>query len=194
MAGKGIDAAVLTSMVKNTIRAHANEKGKTPKRILELTNDVVYKSTPTEAFVTVFFGILDCRDGRLVYGNAGHTTTAVVRADGTLGSLAVTGPLLGAFEDVEYDEAEACLELDELLFLYTDGLTEARRDGELYGEERLFDFLASTHGGSPRDVVHGVIEDVMAYSGNRLRDDLALLGVKRVELGAETPHQRKLEM
>jgi GAF domain-containing protein len=194
VAGKGLDAAVLTSLVKNTIRAHANEKGKTPKRILELTNDVVFKSTATEAFVTVFFGILDCRDGRLVYGNAGHTTAAVVRADGVVGKLAVTGPLLGAFEDVEFDQAEARLDLDQLLFLYTDGLTEARRDGELYGEERLFEFLASTKNGPVSDVVREVVGEVVGYTGNRLRDDLAILALRRVEQGAETAQQQKLEM
>ena len=144
VAGKGLDAAVLTSMVKNTLRAHATERGKTPKQIVTLTNDLVYRATPTESFVTVFFGILDCRDGRLVYSNAGHTTAAVVREDGSAGRLSVTGPLLGAFGDVEFDQAEVRLDLDEILFLYTDGLTEARRDHELFGEERLFAFLGST--------------------------------------------------
>jgi len=194
VAGKGLDAAVLTSMVKNTIRAHANERGKTPSQILTLTNDVVYKSTPTEAFVTVFFGILDCRDGRLVYSNAGHTSAAVVGEGGSAGKLSATGPLLGAFEDVAFDQAETCLELDELLFLYTDGLTEARHDHELYGEERLFAFLATRGAKSARDVVEDVIGEVLTFTADRLRDDLALLAVKRGRHGAEMPQQQKIKM
>jgi len=185
VAGKGLEAAVLTSMVKNTIRAHANEKGKTPRQILQLTNDTVYKSTPTESFVTVFFGILDCSDGRLVYSNAGHTSAALVRSDGTT-KLPANGPLLGAFPDAVFGEAETRVGLDELLLLYTDGLTEARRDGELYGEERLFDFLGSTTDRGARALVSALIADVMSYSGNQLRDDLAMLSVKRIGLGAET--------
>jgi len=138
VAGKGLDAAVLTSLVKNTIRAHAGEKGKTSARILALTNDVVYRSTSTEAFTTVFFAILDRRDGRLSYANAGHTTAAIVGEDGSLSRLSATGPILGAFDNAEFGQSDACLETDELLFLYTDGLTEARRDRDQYGQERVF--------------------------------------------------------
>jgi GAF domain-containing protein/HAMP domain-containing protein len=181
VAGKGLDAAVLTSMVKNTIRAHANEPGKTPSQILGLTNDVVYKSTATEAFATVFFGVLDCASGRLVYSNAGHTTTVLVGGNGAVTGLPVTGPLLGAFENASFDQGEAQLDPDELLFLYTDGLTEARRGAEMYGEERLFEFLSLVTDGTPANVVGEVIRDVIAFTGDRLTDDLAILALKRVE-------------
>jgi len=186
VAGKGLDAAVLTSMVKNTIRAHANEEGKTPRQILRLTNDIVFKATPSESFVTVFFGILDRRDGRLVYANAGHTTAALLCSDGTASKLPATGPLLGGFANAVFDEAATCLGYDELLLLYTDGLTEARRNSEFYGEQRLFDLLASTTDRRASTLVRSVIEDVMSYSRNRLRDDLAMLGVQRVKQDAGT--------
>lgn len=194
VAGKGIDAAVMTSMVKNTIRAHANEEGKTPRQILELTNEVMHKATQRGSFVTVFFGILDCSDGRLVYANAGHTTAAIARGDGSIGRLPVTGPILGGFEDVSYQNGEASLDPGELLFLYTDGLTEARRNGELFGEERVFGYLPSVWDEEPRDVVSMMIEEVLVFSGGLLRDDLALLALKRTEAGTETPRQQKLEM
>ena len=191
VAGKGLDAAVLTSMVKNTIRAHANEKAKTPCQILHLTNDVIYKATGLESFVTVFFGILDCRDGRLVYSNAGHTTAALVGSDGIAARLPATGPLLGAFADAVFEEAETRLDLDELLLLYTDGLTEARREGEFYGEGRLFDLLASTTDRSAAELLRRVVADVMSYTANHLQDDLAMLSIRRADRGAETPSQQK---
>jgi phosphoserine phosphatase RsbU/P len=106
--------------------------------------------------VTLFFGILDCRDGRLTYANAGHTAAAVVRPGGTLAKLPVTGPILGAFADVTYVESEVRLGFDEVLFLYTDGVTEARRDGAFYGEERLCDFLSNTSDGSAKRLVEDV--------------------------------------
>jgi serine phosphatase RsbU (regulator of sigma subunit) len=187
VAGKGLDAAVLTSLVKNAIRAHAAEAGKTPRQILGLTNDLVYRSTPTEAFVTVFLAILDCRDGRLTYSNAGHTTAVVLRRSGVISKLSATGPLLGAFAASAFDQAETRLEPDELLFLYTDGLTEARREGQLYGEDRLFTFLLSKGTAPSSDVVQTVIDEVMSFSGKRLRDDLALLAVRRVEPEADSP-------
>jgi len=194
VAGKGVDAAALTSLVKNTIRAHASERGKTPAQILRLTNEVLYKTTPVESFVTVFFGILDCRDGRFVYSNGGHPTAAVVRPEGDVARLQVTGPLLGAIPDIELQHGETRLSFDDTLFLYTDGLTEARRGGELYGEERLFTALSEALAHRPRKLMHRVIADMMAYSRGRLRDDLALLVVQRTEENQLHPQQSKLEV
>jgi serine phosphatase RsbU (regulator of sigma subunit) len=192
VAGKGLDAAVLTSSVKNTIRAHANERGKAPAQILELTNELLYRSTPPDSFVTVFFGILDCRDGRFVYANGGHTTAALVRPDGTVVKLPVTGPLLGALDDAAFEQSAVGVDLDELLFLYTDGVTEARRDADQYGEERLFAFLSSVKGAPPREVIDAVLGDILAFSQTRLRDGLAVLAVKRAEHAANAPRQQKL--
>ena len=194
VAGKGLDAAVLTSLVKNAIRVHADEKGATPAHILALTNDVIYKATPTESFVTVFFGVLDARDGRLVYSNAGHTTAALVSGDGRANRISVTGPLLGAFENVEFGQAETCLDPDDLLFLYTDGLTEARRGRELFGEERLFDLLRREKGRLPAGAVSDVIDEVLEFTDGHLSDDLALLAVRRADGEQRTPSQQKLEL
>jgi len=185
VAGKGLDAAVLTSLVKHTLRAHAGDNGKTPTQVLALTNDIVYKSTPTEAFATVFFAILDCRDGRMLYANAGHTTTVLVREEGSASGLPSTGPILGAFEGAQFEQHETCLGLDTLLFLYTDGLTEARRGSEQYGEDRVFERLACIRDASAARVVRSLMDDVVGFAGNRLRDDLAILAVRRLDPSAE---------
>lgn len=178
VAGKGLDAAVLTSMVKHTIRAHANEHGKTTDEILRLTNQIVYKGTPAESFVTVFFGVLERETGRMVYSSAGHTSGAIACTVGEPTRLPANGPILGALADAEFDEAEAYLGGDETLLLYTDGLTEARRDKQLYGEERLFELLANSPCGSASELVRAVVADVMDYADNHLGDDLAILAVK----------------
>ena len=194
VAGKGLDAAVLTSLVKNTVRAHATERGKTPTEVLHLTNDVVYRATSSESFVTVFFGILDCRDGRLVYANAGHTSAALLKSDGSVSRLSVTGPLLGAFVEAGFDQSEACLARGELLFLFTDGLTEARRDKEFYTEQRLFDVLAGVGDGGPSRVVRMVLDDVLGFTGGTLSDDMALLAIERAEDRGQGAGQQKLEL
>jgi GAF domain-containing protein/HAMP domain-containing protein len=194
VAGKGLNAAVLTSLVKNTIRAHATERGSTPARILKLTNEVVYRATPTESFVTVFLAILDRRDGRLLYANAGHTTAAVTRGL-SADRLRSTGPILGAFSEVEFDEGEVCsLEPDQMLVLYTDGLIEARRGREFYGEQRLFDLLGGTTGVDPIDIVELVIEDALDFTRMKLNDDLAILAVRRLEPDETVPRQQRLEI
>ncbi len=181
VAGKGLDAAVLTSLAKNTVRAHASERGKTPAQVLTLTNDVIYGATSPESFITLFFGVLDCRSGRLTYANAGHTTAMVVSPDAKPGRLSATGTLLGAFAGVEYSELEVVIEPRSLLFLYTDGLTEARGGNGLYGEDRLSDFLAAAHVSNTSQLVEDVVIEVLSYSGGTLGDDLAILAVQRLE-------------
>jgi len=186
VAGKGLDAAVLTSLAKHTIRAHAMEQGKTPARVLELTNDVVYHATPTEVFVTIFFGVLDCSTGTLEYASAGHTTTALARDDRSIEPLAATGPLLGAFSPVRFQQVEVVMAPDDLLFLYTDGLIEARQDAVPFGEKRLFSELGAREGDEPVEVVAEIVESVISHSGNQLKDDLALLVVRRSVVDGRT--------
>lgn len=186
VAGKGLDAAVMTSLAKNTIRAHANERGKAPSRILALTNEVVFRSTPHESFVTLFFGILDRRDGRLVYASAGHPAAVVVGSHGSMVMLPMTGPILGAFEGLVYDEAEVRMSPDDVLFLYTDGLTEARNDQDFYGEERLYGLLPAMRHRDPAGVVDDVLANVLQFTGGQLRDDLAVLAIRRLQRASDT--------
>ena len=122
------------------------------RRSFHLTNQVIHEATPPESFVTIFFATIDLGDGTLTCANAGHTAAAVVHRDGTITSLPRTGPPAGAFEGVQFGLAEARLGRGELLFLYSDGLTEARRGDEFYGEERLFALLSKVDGG-PQSVL-----------------------------------------
>ena len=192
ISGKGIEAAVLTSLVKNTIRAHATEKGKTPAEVLALTNTVLIRETAVETFATVFFAMLDRRDGRLVYCNAGHPASVVARHDATVAVLPATSPLLGAFAEFTYQNAEAFLACEDLLFLYTDGLTEARHGRDLFGEQRLFELVGRLCAREPGEIVERVIDSAVSFAGGGLRDDLAVLALRRLELPG--PSQQKLRL
>lgn len=180
VAGKGLDAAVLTSLAKNTIRAHATEGDKTPGEVLALTNGVLYGATPPESFITVFFGVLDCRNGRLVYSSAAHPAAVVLRDDGDVELLQATGPLLGVFRGPDFGQSEIELAPGERLFLYTDGLTEARGAGEFYGDERMMQLLSATRNLETRLAVERITRDVVTFSRNNLRDDVAILAVDYV--------------
>jgi serine phosphatase RsbU (regulator of sigma subunit) len=177
ISGKGLDAAVLTSLLKNTLRAHTAERDKSPATILHLTNEVVYRATRIEQFATVFFGILDRSDGAFVYANAGHTAGAIVRNQAAQ-RLVATGPVIGAFRDVSYHDQEVRLGPDEVLFLYTDGLTEARREGEQLGEERLFEWLEGLSDIEPDAVIERMLDECDAFTGGMLRDDLAIFALR----------------
>jgi GAF domain-containing protein len=193
ISGKGIDAAVLTSLVKNTVRAQAFEHGKTPAQVVRLTNTVLFKETRPEMFATLFFGVLDRRDGRLVYCNAGHTAAACCRGP-SVTRMPPNSPIIGAFSDTPFTNTETRLREDDLLFLYTDGLTEARRGATLYGEERLFALLSRLGGLAPRVVVRRAVEEATRFAGGKLSDDLAVLALQLDELPDDIPTQQTLPL
>jgi serine phosphatase RsbU (regulator of sigma subunit)/ligand-binding sensor protein len=181
VSGKGLDAAVLTSMIKNAIRAHASEPDKPPERILALVSDLVYRNTPAELFATVFFGVLDRRDGRLVYANGGHQPPLVVEPSGEITPLPPTGPLVGAFAQASYTPAQAVVGAGATLVLYTDGLTEARGAQGLYGDVRMRDVLHERVGQSPPALVDALVGEAVSFSDGTLKDDLAILVLARAE-------------
>ncbi|MBE0476375.1 MAG: SpoIIE family protein phosphatase [Coriobacteriia bacterium] len=192
VSGKGVDAAVLTSLVKNTVRAHAREPGRTPAEAVRLTNDAVFRESAPESFVTLFFGMLDRRDGRFVYCNAAHTTALLRRREGTVCSLGPNSPMVGAFDAVGFSQSETLLETGDTLYLYTDGLTEARRGKTLFGEERLVEAVARMP--EAYDMwarARGVLEEVLRFSDGHLDDDLALLVVRRTGAPVAAAAQQK---
>lgn len=194
IAGKGLEAAVLTQLVKNTVRAHAAEKGSSPAKILQLTNNIFYQSTSSDSFATVFFGVLNRATGTMAYTNAGHTTALLLRSSGVLAELPADSPLVGAFADREYVQSEALLRAGDVLLLYTDGVTEARASGRLYGEARLLRHVATVPQGDPVELVRDIVEDVLGFTQGALNDDLAILAIKRLEGRSERPLQQRLEV
>lgn len=179
IAGHGLDAAVLTSSVKSAIRAKAVDQGSTPASAMATANEILLRDSAPEVFATVFFGLLDPPTGRLTYCSAGHTTSMRLARDGTVSELPSNCPIIGAFDHLVFENAEVTLDDTEVLFLYTDGLTEARGPAGFFGETRLAEALAAQHGRAPEDVVAAVVSEVLGYAGGRLGDDLAVLAVSR---------------
>jgi serine phosphatase RsbU (regulator of sigma subunit) len=87
------------------------------------------------------------------------------------------GPLVGVLESVEFTDRVVRLEPGDVLTLFTDGVTEARRNGELYGDARLRDSVERS-GAAAADVVEGILEDVDAFQRGDLRDDVALVALR----------------
>jgi serine phosphatase RsbU (regulator of sigma subunit) len=179
ISGNGIDAAVLTSLVKTTVRVRASEPGIEPSEVLATANKILLADTAPEVFATVFFGVLEFETGRLVYANGGHTTAAVVSTEGVR-ALPSLSPIVGAFATTPFAHRETFLAEEDALFLYTDGLTEARGKGpEMYGEQRLFDLLGSLTDADPNALTDAVAADIVTYAAGRLADDMAILALRR---------------
>jgi len=179
IAGHGIDAALLTSLAKNAIRVKATDPGSTPASVMATANDVLLRDSGPDVFATAFFALLDPTSGALAYCSAGHTTALRLGADGTVAELGSNASIVGAFEDLTFSTVEAHLGEGELLFLYTDGLTEARGPEGLYGETRLAKLLSAQTCHDPEAVVEAAMASVLTYAGGRLVDDVAILAITR---------------
>jgi serine phosphatase RsbU (regulator of sigma subunit)/HAMP domain-containing protein len=187
VAGKGVPAATKTSMIKYTLRGLVSA-GLPPAAALQELNSSVTESGDVGDIVTVWCGYLDPETGRLCYASGGHPPVFIRHAPaGDTEGLEPTGPVLGAIGDAGYDERVVALDDGATVLLYTDGVTEARREGVLFGEERVQASLAS--GGTPDEVIRRLVEDVSSYSGGVFRDDVAIVAVTFRPPAADAPHE-----
>jgi len=177
ISGKGIEAATLTALVKNTIRAYAIE-GYSPASVMTKTNNAVVEVMPPSTFVTVCFGVLDTQTGCFTYCSAGHPPAILKRrVSGEVSVLSTRSPIIGAFTDVVYFDDEINLETGDTLILFTDGLIEARCDSNLLGEERLTQIIRGLEQVSIDDMPYEILNTVTSCAGGRFMDDLAMLVV-----------------
>ncbi len=179
ISGKGVDAAVLTAFIKFMVRAIALRQSG-PAGILTEFNLAFSKAVGNPyLFVSMFVGVLDTTTFSLEYGSAGHDCAFVRRVDG-VERLAVTGPVLGVMEE-PFGSETIDLHPGDMLVLATDGLTEARnRAGKQLLEDGAMELIAhaSPHA---QQLADGLVAEVRARGGNRLRDDLAILTIAVVD-------------
>jgi serine phosphatase RsbU (regulator of sigma subunit) len=122
---------------------------------------------------------VDAAAGEVACASAGHPPPRLVLPDGTVASLDAPGIVLGIDGDQTYDEVRAALPVGATIVLYTDGVVEARRGGELYGTARLDALLARLRDRSPAALARAVTEDAKAFAGGEVSDDLAVVAIRR---------------
>jgi phosphoserine phosphatase RsbU/P len=175
VAGKGVETAALSAMVRFFIEARSWDT-LSPSEVLEQANAMLLGRLPRDSFVTAFFGILS-RDW-LSYCNAGHLPPLLVRS-GAACPLDSHGLPLGVLEGQRYSSSELKLGQGDLVFAHTDGLIEARRGGEMYGSERLAQLVvAAARKHAPRELVRTVHEDVTEWA-DAVSDDAVAMALRR---------------
>ena len=179
VCGKGQDAAAMTAAARHSIRALAHVHD-APADVLTAANQVLLAGDYGERFVTASLAFLRQRGRRVQVrlGGCGHPGPAVVRADGRVEILDVDGMPLGLFGDSEASKTELELRQGDLLFFYTDGVTEARSADLGFFEDRLADELAAVAGRSASETVRAVQDLVTSFSDGELRDDVTMLAVR----------------
>src|SRR5207237_5178466 len=145
VTGHGIEATADMAMAKFVFRSLAREHSE-PSDFLASANDVVVGEIAAAKFITMAYLVVDGQTGEVACACGGHPPPRVVGADGAVRPLAVSGLALGIEPGQRYDEVRASLDEGESVVLFTDGVIEARRNGDLYGTERLDEALARRAG------------------------------------------------
>jgi serine phosphatase RsbU (regulator of sigma subunit) len=178
VTGHGVEATADMAMAKFVFRSLAREHPE-PGEFLSAVNDVVVDEIAPGKFITMTYVAVDPQRGEVACANAGHPAPRLLLPDGTVQGLDATGLVLGVDAAQTYEEARAALPSGAAIVLYTDGVIEARRDGELYGVERLDEFLAKHRNLPARALAVAIAEDARRFSGGELSDDRAVVVIRR---------------
>ena len=183
VCGKGPEAAVLTGKVRQTLRA-LRLVGSDPAAMLTVLNQALLGASRRHRFVTLIVAAISRGEHgrvRMSLATGGHPAPLVLRADGTVEEVPVSGTLIGVVPRIAVHPATIELAPGELCLLYSDGLTEARggaSGNEQYGEARLRDALASCLGMTGATAVERVRQLVSDWVHGGVRDDIAMLAVR----------------
>jgi sigma-B regulation protein RsbU (phosphoserine phosphatase) len=180
ISGKGMPAALLMSNMLATLRGQ-NLESSTPRLIMNLSNKHMFRNTDPERFSTLFLGFLDPDTAELTYSNAGHNHPFLVRAAGGVERLESGNIVLGAIEEVEYDEESVSLFPGDILIVFSDGISEAiNPQEEEFGEAPLPVIVSANRNESAISLIERIISETVNHAGDASqRDDMTMVIIKR---------------
>lgn len=181
VSGKGLPAALLMSSLQARVHMLL-ETSPDPARAVTVLNRSIAERCPLGKFITFFYALLDCETGKVSYSNAGHNYPILIRADGNVEQLCRGDLILGIDPSVEYGVDETSLSRGDLLALYSDGVTEARRrTGEEFGEQGLIEFLSARRAQPCEELVKTLVQHVREWSGEpSFHDDFTVVLARRI--------------
>lgn len=181
VAGKGIGAALLVSTLDAALYSYL-EFDIPLTEMAERLNKLIYKSSPSDKYITFFIAVLDSKTGELDIVNAGHNPILLLRKDGTLEKIDAGGVGLGMFDfGIPITGQKSIVHPGDKLFLYTDGIPEAMNENEEeYSDEKMINFLLNHSQSSSKDFIDALVKDVQDYVGTALQsDDITAVILKR---------------
>lgn len=206
ISGKGVEAASMASLVKTAVAAYAwNHMN--PAEIVQALNKLFFNFSRVESFTTLFLTIVDLVSRKAMYCCAGHPPAFLYQrlpvgksrgyspnsdsqADKKrnhpsekhgfeLQLLTVQSPIVGAFEEMKYTNGTFTIHEGDILYLYTDGTTEARsQDGTFFGEEALRDLFLQVVDQGVENLPTAILRRLESFSGGALMDDVAMVAVQ----------------
>ena len=179
VADKGVPAALYMMVAKTLLKTEA-QRGGSPDEILSAVNNILAADNENCMFVTVFCALMDTRTGEVRFANAGHNPPLLIESQGIRYLALKAGFVLGPVLDSTYETERITLQPGETLFLYTDGVTEAKApEAELYGEQRLLEALQR----GPKEELAEMIQHIRAAvkqhaNGAPQSDDVTMVAIK----------------
>ena len=186
-SGKGMPAALMIAQIQAILRSEVYN-GNDIGTILSNMNRLVLSSSTAESYATLFYAELNLKTAELEYANAGHNYPVLARADGSLELLQDGGPIIGALPDMKYHSKKVKLAADDVLFLFTDGVSEAMdADENEFGEERIRSMVIELRASEPESMMNSILAEVRKHDPTEPpRDDTTVIAMKIT--GNGTPH------
>ncbi|MEO9176578.1 MAG: SpoIIE family protein phosphatase, partial [Gaiellales bacterium] len=193
VAGKGPSAAALTALTRHAMRV-ASRYESSPSRILEVANEAILANDRASEFCTVALALLrpTASGYAVTVACAGHAPPIALRGSTAAAETAgICGTLLGVDVGAQFHDLTTELGIGDMLTFWTDGVTERRRSGELFGEERLTALIEQLAGRSADEVVQGIDEAVVAFAPGLPDDDVAILAVRVMSPAPAVEHDTR---
>ncbi len=178
VSGKGVPAALIMASFRASLRAQVRNDFAL-RDIMRKVNYLLWESIQSYQYVTGIYGVLDPHSRRLSFADAGHNPMITLHDDGTYEEASCGNTVLGIFEDRDYSECFRVLKPGDVVALYTDGVTEANREGVEFGIPGIVATLRKLRRLPARDIARGLYAEVKDYSGQSvLDDDLTVVIIK----------------
>lgn len=175
VAGKGLPAALLMSSLQAALKP-LMWQALAPRELCRRLNRILCDITPLGKFISFFYAVLDSRDNRLTYCNAGHNPPVLVRAEGTASELNAAGAVLGQFPDWVYEQSDVRMNSGDKLLLFTDGMAEASNQfDEAFGEERLIGIALQNRAASAEDLKTLLMRSASEHCAGHFQDDATMI-------------------
>ena len=181
VSGKGVPAALVMATARSLFRSITSHEEDAAYIVTQMNNSLCEQNEQT-MFLTLFLGVLDLHTGELDYCNAGHNVPVLIKSmDDKVESLTVLSNLpLGVVTEYNFTAQKTQLHYNDMIFLYTDGLTEAENNRhQQYGEERMIQALNGMAGNRPREVIETIQQSIKEFvDGAQQSDDLTMLAIR----------------
>jgi sigma-B regulation protein RsbU (phosphoserine phosphatase) len=170
VSSHGFSAALIMALTMSAIAIYAQEASRPGEALRRIHESLIDELESTEMYLTILFAVVDPSRGEVTWANAGHAHAFVVREDGTE-RLAATSPPLGTYTFPDYGEERTAWGEDDLLFLFTDGLSDAAGASGIAGEQALVDEVVGMRDREPQEILDHLFENNQAGQNDVPADD-----------------------